>query len=156
MEDIVKQFIILSRSGLPTRDYFLEHIGSNTSLLGQFHKEFIAQTEALASKKDYIYMITFTLKPSYDGPDEEVELFIEAQAERKALNIKKFVYVKEKTKKGVSHWHALVVTDKCLKKDRFNYYIKKYGNIDISRNKAQTDQEILNYLSKSGTPKQLL
>lgn len=100
--------------------------------------------------KKHIYMVTFTLKPCMVDAWKDAEKLIIDQSDRTALKIIEFQYVREKTKKGVYHWHALIVTSKPLKKDRFNYYIQKYGNVDIAKNKAQQTSEILNYLTKTG------
>lgn len=105
--------------------------------------------------KTFLYMITFTLKHENIDPDE-VENYIKAQAKRKALKIIQFQLVKELCKSGRAHFHALVQTTKCLKKDRFNYYIQQYGNIDISTSKTNDPQEIINYLSKQGTIEKII
>lgn len=101
-------------------------------------------------KKTYRYLITFTLDPK-KGPHniEKIEEYIVKQFHRKPLGILHAEYVKEGNGQDKHiHWHAAVETSKPLKKDRFNYYIKLYGKLDISRTKAQNLEETLNYINK--------
>lgn len=107
-------------------------------------------------KKKYIYMLTFTLKPEAVGKAKEAEDFVRAQADRKALGITSYSYVKELTKAGVPHFHAVIETEIPLKKNRFQYYEKIYGKVDFSRTKGQTNQEALEYISKDSVPIVLL
>lgn len=105
----------------------------------------------------YYYMITFTLKPGLKPKQvSEAELYIERQfTDRPALQVQEAYIVKEFTKANVAHWHVSVKTAIPLSKDRFNYYTKIYGTLDISKNKQQNLQDGLNYISKSGIPKKL-
>lgn len=113
-----------------------------------------AQQLARENKK-YRYLITFTLKE--DGMnEEEVQAYIEKQMLREPLKIEEFHISKEYTKSGRAHFHCAVQTAKPLKKDRFHYYQKKYGFVDISRTKAQTLDEALNYINKDSESKQVL
>lgn len=99
--------------------------------------------------KRYFYMVTFTVdRKKCKDPEEDIEYCIELQGKRAALQIIKFEYVKEYTKNNVPHWHALVITKKPLAKDRFSHYIKKIGNIDISKSKSQYSQHIYDYIKK--------
>lgn len=104
--------------------------------------------QQIKDNKRYVYMITFTLSPNSKADQKSVEEFISNQARRTALQIVKFEMVKEYTKKGVPHWHALVVSKKHLAKDRFKHYIENYGNIDISKSKSQDSQHIYDYIKK--------
>ncbi len=107
-------------------------------------------------KKLYFYLVTFTLKPSVNNTDDKIGLYIRKQfEERPPLQIIEAYMVEEKTQNNIPHWHVAVSTNKPLKKDRFNYYIKKYGNIDISKTKAQTLLESINYISKEAIPTKL-
>ncbi len=106
-------------------------------------------------KKKYYYMITFTLKRDFCDY-KNIEAFIKTQAFRSALQIEKASIVRELTKNGRPHWHMSVVTTKLLKKDRFTYYQKHYGNIDISKNRHNTGSEMLEYMCKSNTIEDLL
>lgn len=102
-------------------------------------------------------MLTFTLKPEAVSKAKEAEKWIIKQAERKqTLGIKNMHMVQELTEKGVPHWHVVIETSKPMKADRFHYYRKIYGFVDVSRTKAQTTQEALNYISKHNEPVQLL
>lgn len=106
-------------------------------------------------KKSYFYLITFTVKPSFTDYDT-VRDFVKSQAQRKALKFKQFYFSEEKHKSGVPHWHCAVQTEKPLKRDRFNFYVRKYGHVDVSRTNVQTIQESLNYISKDTEPERLL
>lgn len=112
--------------------------------------------------KKYIYLVTFTLDPekNKDLPKEELEEvvtnLVEAQATRIPLKITYYAYSKEYTKAGQAHWHAVVQTKKPLPKNRFAYYQRSYGNIDISRTKTTTTLEALDYISKDVLPKVLI
>lgn len=107
--------------------------------------------KSLKSKdaKKYIYMITFTLSEENKDKGDEALEYIRNQAQRKALRIMHYEYAEELTKKGVRHWHLVIQTERPLKKDRFNYYIAKYGNIDFSSTKAQILDNALNYINKT-------
>lgn len=101
----------------------------------------------------YTYMITFTIDPSKwpeITPEREalIEDLIRQQGLRSGLGIVKYSYVKERHANGRPHYHALIQTTKPLKKDRFNHYIARYGNVDISKSKAQGDANVINYMSK--------
>lgn len=97
--------------------------------------------------KTHRYLVTFTLKND-DFDEDEVHKYIEKQLHRKPLKIVQAYLVKEYTKAGRAHWHSALETTKPLKKDRFQYYIKQYGLIDISKTKAQNIEEGINYTSK--------
>lgn len=106
-------------------------------------------------KKYYYYLITFTLKEDTND-EEKIHQYIKKQLQRKALKIVEAHLAKEYTKKGRPHWHASVKSEKYLAKDRFNYFVKKYGNIDISKNNSQTLEESINYINKSTTSEQIV
>lgn len=107
-------------------------------------------------KKRYFYLLTFTLRDEAMDLINNAEQYIIKQASRKALKFVQFYYVKEFHKSGKPHWHVSCETLKPLKKDRFNYYTKLYGHVDLSRTKAQTMDEALNYISKSSKPTKIL
>lgn len=105
-------------------------------------------------KRKFIYLLTFTLRPDKQSSEfsEKAEEYIRDISKRDALGIKYLAFVREHTEKGVPHWHVCIETKTALKRNRFQYYEKLYGFIDISRTKGQTTQEALNYMSKEGTP----
>lgn len=100
----------------------------------------------------YRYLVTFTLAPDNVSKADEAEQYIRNQPNRSMLGIQYYAYVREQHKSGVPHWHSVVVTDRPLKRNRFQYYEKLYGKIDCSRTKGQTHQEALNYISKESVP----
>lgn len=126
-------------------DYLLKHLSDITRFMPQYIQE---QELTL-----YYYLVTFTLRSDTVSLADEAEAYIVKQFERAPLKIVEAHYVRELTKKGVPHWHVAVSTSIPLKKDRFNYYMKLYGNIDISKTKAQTLTESMNYISKISLPR---
>lgn len=115
------------------------------------------QKEKESSVKLYYYLITFTLRPDTVNQADSAEKYIHSQfTNRRALGVREAHVVRELTKAGVPHWHVVVCTTKTLAKNRFNYYHKIFGFIDISKNHCQNLQDGLNYISKSNTPKQLI
>lgn len=98
-------------------------------------------------KPKYAYFITFTLKP--DAKEEDAIALINNIPLRKdALGIISMDIVKEHTQNGVAHWHSYITSTKPIKKDRFNYYIRKCGNIDVKKARTADKQEIENYMLK--------
>lgn len=115
--------------------------------------ETVVKEQKKLNGTEYIYMLTFTIDPNKwpdITPEREalIEDLIRQQGLRTGLGIKRYSYVKEHHANGRPHFHALCVTSKPLKKDRFNHYCSRYGNIDISKSKAQQDANVLNYMSK--------
>lgn len=151
MEDIVGKWIDADDK----TQIYMELVGTDLSKMKKFHT-ILARRLKEAKLKRYIYLLTFTLDVKKCEQYELAEEYIKGQVKRSALKIKQFHYVKEFHKSGVPHFHVAIETLKPLKKDRFNYYIKKFGNLDISRTKAQTIQEALNYISKDNVPIKLI
>lgn len=123
--------------------------------LDVYHSVFFKYLKGKTIKR-YMYLVTFTLKTDSIKDALQAEEFVKSQAERTALQIKKYAYVKELTKQGTPHFHVVVETLKPLKRNRFQYYEKLFGSVDISRTKGQTTQEALQYISKDSTPVILL
>ncbi len=118
----------------------------------QFNRLFTQVCKEKEIKK-YLYMLTFTLRDDIDISDTDtVEAYILKQMSRGPLHIKKSHYVRELTKANRPHWHVAVETTKPLKKDRFNYYEKKYGFVQINKSSHKNYPTIINYLSKDSLP----
>lgn len=106
----------------------------------------------------YLYMLTFTVdlkkrKIETDDDITEIENYIIKLLRSKSLkHILRSHIVYEIGSSGNHHWHVYAECSSCLRKDRFNTYIKRYGNVDISRNKTDDEETIITYMSKSGTP----
>lgn len=146
----IAELIVRMRSGELT-DEDLSYMTNDS-----FHKEFVKYVTKKDLKK-YRYLITFTLPEDHKHDEDEVEHYIVKQfQQRPVLQIEKAYMVKERTQKDIAHWHVAVCSTRCLKKDRFNYYIKKYGFVDISKSKAQHLEESLNYISKEVLPKKIV
>jgi hypothetical protein len=103
-------------------------------------------------KKFYYYMITFTIRDEHDSIHETIEDYIKSQfTDRPALGIVEATLGMELTKRGIHHWHVVVKSTKHIAKDRFQYYEKLYGKVDISKNYSQNLNDGLNYISKKDT-----
>lgn len=125
--------------------------------LSVFTKQNIMEYLDTLDRKYYYYMCTFTLDPVIKGDMIlKAEKYIEDQfTGRPALRVAEAYIVKEMTAANREHWHVSVKTEVSLTKDRFNYYTRIYGNVDISKNKSQSLHDGLNYLSKDNPPKRL-
>lgn len=95
----------------------------------------------------YRYLITFTLKDP--ALSLQARNLIYGLKERKeSLGITKLEITEELTKNNVPHWHVIVYSKKCIKKNRFNHYITHFGNIDIRNITPGTEHEVMNYINK--------
>lgn len=123
----------------------------------RFIKMYNKYVDAFSNEKAYRYLLTFTLKPEAVSKSEQAQAWLYKQAERRdTLGIRLMFIARETTKKNVPHWHVVIETSKPLKADRFHYYRSLYGYVDLSRTKAQTIQEALNYISKESAPVKLV
>lgn len=112
--------------------------------------------------KRHYYLFTFTIDPKKhklcDDTYDKVQEYIIKQLKRKPLRICEAYLVREGGDEEAkhTHWHASVTSEKPISKDRFNYYNKIYGNIDISKSKLQTNDEALDYISKRYAPSKVV
>lgn len=107
--------------------------------------------------KRYFYLITFTLNDENKDVDPKVVYkYIKNRLLRPALQAEKIHLVQELTQEGRPHFHASIKSKKFISKDRFKYYVKKYGFVDISKNHSQNYKTMLKYISKSNIPEELL
>ncbi len=125
-----------------------------TFMSKQFLLYFKQRNKELEPTQLYRYMLTFTLPDTHKHDEDVVEAYIIKQLKRKPLKIVEAHLAKEYTKKKTAHWHAVIASTIPLKKDRFSYYKTLYGNMDLSRTKAQNTEkgvnltEGLNYINK--------
>jgi len=157
MEHIVKRFL-LEEDILEKQTIYLNEIYKEN-----LHKEFDLEIKRILNLRDhknkrYYYLITFTIKDydKIDVMDSIIEKYIISRLRRTALQVEKAHIVKELTQNKVPHWHAAVKSKKYISKDRFKYYIKQYGNIDISKNHSQNYKTMLKYITKSNIAKQII
>ncbi len=118
---------------------------------GPRHFDFRRELKRQVKEKDvkyYYYLITFTLKPGVKKAVDDIEKYIISQFGRPALHVVEAHIVKETTKNKVSHWHVAVKTNRFLAKNRFNYYEKMYGHVDVSKTRYNSIEESLNYINK--------
>lgn len=124
----------------------------------EFPAYFRRRIEELATQmeKKYRYLLTFTVREVPDDEDE-IENYIILQMKRPPLKIYNAYIVKEYGgQNGRVHWHVAVESLRALKKDRFHYYQKKYGLLEVNRTKAQNLHETLNYISKDDIPRRIV
>lgn len=120
------------------------------------NKEFIRQLRIRdKSFKRYYYLLTFTLRKGVNEYDK-IQNYIIQRLKAPALQIGKCHIVKEFTAKHIPHWHCAVISKKYLSKDRFKYYEKLYGFVDISKNHSQNYSTMMEYISKSSTPTEVV
>lgn len=100
-------------------------------------------------KKTYFYLVTFTMKPECVAQADQIEAYIKKQfTSRPSLQIVTAHIARELTKAGIPHWHVQVESSTPLSKDRFDYYRKIYGHVDVSKTRSQNPQKTLEYISK--------
>lgn len=145
--EIFQHYYDLVIGGYSTRaaNYYVKH----ASTLGNYKlmKEYFDTYHA--PKKLHYYMVTFNLKPACWHMGDEIDVYVRKQfTHRPALQIVEAAITRELTKRGVDHWHVQVTTEVPLCKDRFDYYIKRYGSVDISKSRSQNPQNTHVYQSK--------
>lgn len=155
MNEIVERFLQVETQEEKTQIYLKEVYEKGV------HEQFKLAIKYNLKKRDkqnkkYYYLITFTLKPDVDVVDIIIENYIIQRLKRKALNIIKCGFVKEYTKNGVAHWHAAVISTKYISKDRFKYYEKLYGIVDIDKNYSQNYEFMNTYINKSNTSRLII
>lgn len=144
--EITKHYFDLLRAGKKNRavKLFLRNYEDIT----KHAREYLDSLD-VPLKKTYLYLVTFTLKPECVAQADQIEVYIKKQfTSRPTLQIVTAHIARELTKSGVPHWHVQVESSTPLSKDRFDYYRKIYGHVDISRTKAKTPQKTLEYISK--------
>ncbi len=143
MQEIVRKFI----EG--NTEIYITDVGTDIQKNRLFHAEIQRQVKD-RELKYYYYLITFTLKPEIKTDIEKIKIkkFILEQCRRPALHIVEAEYVEELTANGVEHWHIAVKSKKFIAKNRFNYYEKNYGHVDISKSTINSMSESLNYINK--------
>lgn len=127
-----------------TPERFIKAMVSDNYNFNKLFRQRMKQREL----KTYEYLVTFTVKPTITDSEALIESYIIKQFKQKPKQVIEAHISKEYTKKGAPHWHVAVQTTKALKKDRFNYYIQKYGSIDISKSRLKSIQESINYINK--------
>lgn len=147
------------------KQYAQHIIDGNLTLASEYYAKhyhrmdssYIKKYLNLQKAKKYYYLITFTLRKDMKHLADEAEKYIKKQfTERPPLQIQEAYYVRELTKKGMPHWHVSVCSTTPIAKNRFQYYNKKYGFIDVSKSKQKTLTNGMEYLSKSATPEKLV
>lgn len=105
-------------------------------------------------KKEYKYMLTFTIDPKKHNPTEGL---VQASIEKYIIKLlkdsknSKFYFAKEHANSNC-HWHCVIHRDTIFRQDIVRYYKQKYGHVDISRSHDLSDEHTEKYLSKeSGT-----
>ncbi len=150
MQQYVKDFIAGDHA------IYTKYIYRSSDLMKSFHDELKRQLKD-RDVKHYYYLITFTLKPNIDKEKyDKIEEYIISQMKRPALKITEAHYVREYTKNHIAHWHVSLSCLKCLPKNRFNYFEKLYGHVDISKTTDKSLNEGINYINKEQISIQIL
>lgn len=108
-------------------------------------------------KKEYRYMITFTIDPKKHPNSNEQKFQDEVQEYIEKLLIKNSntcSIVKEHSTTNV-HWHASVVRDKYIDQKIVQYYKIKYGHVDISKSFMSSEEFAHKYMQKEQQIKHL-
>ena len=143
--EITKHYFDLLKAGHKNRaiKLFLKH----TNDIASNAKAYLDSLDV--PKKSYLYLVTFTLKPECVPQADQIEVYIKKQfTHRPALQIVTAHIARELTKAGVPHWHVQVEASTPLCKDRFDYYTRMYGFVDVSKTRSQNPQKALEYISK--------
>lgn len=116
-------------------------------------KEMLTRKKEQKDVKRYIYLVTFTLRPEIT--EEQYPRW--RQYVKDALANPKFkpltIDVSEELhKNGRPHIHGVCEFGVPMKKHKFNYHIKKFGNVDCERTKCGNPTNALEYICKSVTP----
>lgn len=148
----VKRFYELKDTPLEQASYLGQHLQAINSNIKAYLKE---EDE---KNKHYFYLVTFTLKNKLNAIElAKCRKYIKEQfTDRPALKVNHAILVEELTAAGTEHWHVACSTKIPLSKDRFNYYEKLYGKIDISKNKHKNINDALNYIAKTAVPEILV
>ncbi len=155
MEEIIETFLLIL-SPMIRSQYYLEEVFDKGK-----EKEFHNTLKLYLKKSDnknkrYYYLITFTLSDDNIVDSKLIKQYIISRLRGSALQIEKCHLVEELTQKGTPHWHASVISKKYISKDRFKYYVNKFGYIDISKNHSQNYDTMLKYITKSNTANQII
>ncbi len=156
IDKIVKHFLGLINDEVRNRFYIHEVV--EKSRMKEFHNEIKKQLAFKDKlKQRYFYLITFTLNDENKDSDPKViEKYIISRLQGSALQIEKAHLVQELTQQGRPHWHASIIAKKYISKDRFKYYVNKFGYIDISKNHSQNYDTMLKYITKSNIVKNIV
>lgn len=148
----VEEFFRLKDTPKEQATYLGQHLQAINSNIKQYLKD---QDQ---KNFQYYYLVTFNLAKKPDATElAKIKKYIVDQfTDRPALQITRAVLVMEYTKAGVEHFHVSCSSKKPLSKDRFNYFTKLYGFVDISKNKTKNLNDGLNYITKVGTPEILV
>lgn len=150
--DHVKRFYELKDTPREQAKYLGQHLQAINSNIKQYLKD--------EDQKNfqYFYLVTFNLakKPDAKTLIAIKRYIVDQFQDRPALKITRAVLVMEYTKAGVEHFHVSCSTKIPLSKDRFNYFTKLYGFVDISKNTTKNLNDGLNYIAEDYAPETLV
>ncbi len=155
-DSVIKDWLNLPKRQQST---FLTHEIYGKNRHTEFHRGMKRYCKLMDSiSKRYFYLMTFTLRDYKPDIHDHtiIQRYIISRLQRSALQIVKSSLVMELTKKGVPHWHVAVISKKFISKDRFKYYTKKFGFVDISKNHSQNWDTMYKYIKKETEPIVLL
>ncbi len=156
MEEMVKEFLAMTDQAKMEEYYWSEIVVNNR--MKEFHQQvkmFLAKAEKI--KQRYYYLITFTLNDENKDIDPlVVNKYIISRLAGSGLHIVKAHLVQELTQQGRPHWHVAVMAKKYISQDRFKFYAKTFGFVDISKNHSHNYETMLKYINKSNVARQII
>lgn len=142
--ELLKQFYIIERGG--NRDDLAKFMIKNQEELFKY----------LKNLKTYRYMVTFTLNPKLvDVKNSQVQQVIEDYIIKQVNKHSDTAYITREHAESNCHWHVVLLRQRKFKYNEFNFYKRKYGNIDISLSKTESIEDGLKYISKENIPRRI-
>jgi len=129
------------------------HLNNLSAIQREVKVWFKHWSKPLPDEKIYKYMITFTVDPkkTYGGQDKIENYIVKLLSKLPCLE--ECYYVKEHPHSNV-HWHAIVrLKGQAIKFNKFDYYKRNIGRVDISKSKVTNSDEFSSkYLQKESMP----
>lgn len=101
-------------------------------------------------------MLTFTINPKLADPkNHEVQQKIEDYIIKQVNKHSDVAYIAREHPDSNCHWHVVLLRQRKFKYNEFNYYKRKFGNLDISLSKTESIEDGLKYISKESVPRRI-
>jgi hypothetical protein len=157
LSELVSQFNDYTSSQRTDTEVY-EWLRSNvpTSRMVPFAKK-LAEVVMLNERlriSSYYYMLTITIDPD-KHPQDTPELYslvedriTQLPTRLTSRKIVGLVYVREYTKAGRAHWHVAIRSETPTEARHFSWFRNHVGNIQFNRNRTNSPQNLIDYLSK--------
>lgn len=129
-----------------------------TDYIQKYYRELLHDAINYKPKKDYLYMLTFTIDPKKVaslndiGTQDKIELYISKLLSRCCREVR---LVKEHADTNC-HWHASIICDKYFDHKNISYYKRVYGLVDVSRTRSNSIEKTLKYMEKENEPTKII